>query len=326
MALPTLTKAWQHNVNNAISALGSALADNRRLLRSIKNALVGFGNNPWTVRYSSSSVVAGTAGDGVDRWSADSDLVWAAAASARSWIVLRQTGVATNYELLLSCEAASGTGTTLMAVISFSAGFTGGSTTARPTATDEQILLNGANWGGAASDQATRWSVMQSTDGQCTRMILCIAGVVTAYWLFEKPANPSTGWTNPSVSYMVAAAPTIGALSAQTSVLGKMRNSSTTGNVVITCEGNASFQIPTDTVYGNIANEITGEWNMVPLGFESYTVGVRGRHGTFQDMWMGSTSIPTGDVYPNDGPPSSAQFVQFGNLIFPWNGGAVNLS
>jgi len=205
MALPTLTKTWQHNVNNAIAALGSALADNRRLLRSIKNALVGFGTNPWTVRYSSSSAVAGTAGDGVDRWSADSDLVWAAAASAHSWIVLRQTGIATNYEVCFSLEGASATGVAMLAVVSFSAGFTGGSTTARPTATDEQIFTL-TNWSGNGADVASRWSVMQSTDGQCTRVLVCISGSVTLYWIMDRPANPSTGWANPSVSFFVQAA------------------------------------------------------------------------------------------------------------------------
>lgn len=323
MALPTLTKTWQFNVNNAISALGSALADNRRLLRSIKNAMVGFGTNPWQVRYSCDSSTAGTAGDGVDRWAADANLVWATAGTAHSWIVLRQTGIATNFEILISCESSAPNGQIATIAVSFSAGFTGGSTTARPTATDEQVMLSAANWSGNNTDQATRWSVMQSTDGQCTRVIICVAGSVTAYWLFEKPANPTTGWSNPSVSFVVQATPTTIALCASGATLGKMRNGSTTGNVVLLCEGNRSFVIPDDTVYGNIANEIDSSWPMVPIAFESYTVGVRGRHGTLQDMWFGSTSISTGDTYPND---SSNQFVQFGNLILPWNGGGVNLT
>ncbi|HSX21505.1 MAG TPA: hypothetical protein VLE97_01870 [Gaiellaceae bacterium] len=323
MALPTLTKTWQFNVNNAIVALGSSLADNRRLLRSIKNAMVGFTTNPWTMRYSCDSVTAGTAGDGVDRWTADANLVWANAGSAHSWAVIRQTGIATNFELLLSCETAAGLGQILTAYISFSAGFTGGTTTARPTATDEQVLISAANWSGVSTDVASRWSVMQSTDGQCTRVIIASAGAATAYWLLEKPANPTTGWSNPSISLMIQNVPVFSTLCAAASTAAKMRNGSTTGNVVFLCEGNNTNLIPADTTFGTVANEIDSSWPMTPIAVASYTVGVRGRHGTLQDLWFGQASIATADTYPND---ASNQFVQFGCLIFPWNGGGVNLT
>ena len=42
MALPTLSKTWQFNVNNQTTAQGSVLADCRKTLRAIKNAMIGF--------------------------------------------------------------------------------------------------------------------------------------------------------------------------------------------------------------------------------------------------------------------------------------------
>src|SRR4051812_18235561 len=99
MALPSLSKTWQFCVNQALAALGTALADNRRILRTnIKDILLGGGTwtdssgstitpaGAWQVRGSSDSTAAsllavGAAGPGTDRWSSDGALVWAAAAS-----------------------------------------------------------------------------------------------------------------------------------------------------------------------------------------------------------------------------------------------------
>lgn len=89
MSLPSLAKTWQFNANNSIAAQGTALADNRRLWRTLKDALIGFATNPWVMRYSCNSVTAGTAGDGVDRLTADSNFVWANDTVAHTWYVLR---------------------------------------------------------------------------------------------------------------------------------------------------------------------------------------------------------------------------------------------
>ena len=147
-------------------------------IRTVKDALIAFASTPWTMRYSCNSVTAGAAGDGVDRITTNANLVWASAGSAHSWIVLRQTGIATNFELLLSCENAHASGTTLMIVVSPAAGFTGGTTTARPTATDEVVLNAAAVAWAASAVTALRWHLQQSTDGQCTRIITCAAGSI----------------------------------------------------------------------------------------------------------------------------------------------------
>ncbi len=190
MTLPSLTKTWQFVPNYAIAATGTALGTNRTILKTIKDFLttdaaewVDNANiattaaNLWTVRYSCDSVVAGSAGDGVDRWDAITDLVWANAASAHSWIVLRNTAIGSTAELLISCEGSSGSGHVLTIAISPSAGFTGGTTTARPTATDEAVTLNNAAWGGVGtSDTSVKVHVVKSTDGECWRVFACNGG------------------------------------------------------------------------------------------------------------------------------------------------------
>lgn len=106
-----------------------------------------------------------------------------------------------------------------------------------------------------------------------------------------------------------------------------MRSGSTNGLISLSAEGlianatNGTF--PTNTNWGNIANEISGEWPMLPLGAIGVTSTIRGRHGTFQDLWTASGGANTGDTYPSG---ASNQFAQFGALILPWNGTAVQLS
>lgn len=320
MALPTLSKTWQYSVNNQTTAQGTALADNRKTLRGIKNALIGFGTNPWTVRYSCSSTVAGSAGDGVDRWAADTDLVWNNAGSAHSWIVLRQTGLGSTSELLISCESSSAGGSILTLVVSDSA-FSGGSTTARPTAANEFVFLSAAQWNSAA-DVSNRYHVEQSTDGQCTRIQVGHGGVCTFFCIIDKANNPSTNWTTPIFAFATYNATTWNfstpALiqTSNASALGRMRNGSTTGNVTFTVEGIGNT-LPTDTTIGNIANEIDSAWDMWPVGIACLTTGIRGRHGSLFDLWFVSTARASADMIPGDG---SNQFAVCMPFIIPWNG------
>lgn len=323
MALPTLTKTWQHSVNNQTLALGTALADNKRTMRGIKNALIGFATNPAVVKYSCNGTTAGTAGDGVDRWSADSDLVWANAGTAHSWIVLLLAGISSNHQVLISLEGASGAGAIVTIYESQSVGFSGGSTTARPTATDEFAVSAGGSWS-SSSDISARFHVMQSTDGQCTRVVLGQSSKAVCVWIFDKPQNPSTGWTNPSVGMLAynASGLPIATFVTTGTPLARMRNGSTNGNVTFTVEGIGN-SFPSDTAIGNIANEIDATWDLWPVGLACLTTGIRGRHGTLFDAWFGSAVIADGECYPDDG---SKQFAQFGCWVLPWNGTTVTLS
>lgn len=320
MSLPSLLKTHQFNVGQAITAQGTALATNRRILRTAVNSIVGFGTLPWAVRYSCDSVTAGSAGDAVNRWAADSNIVWAAAASAHSWMVLRQTGIASNYEVLISCENASANGSSLTMYVSPSAGFTGGTTTARPTATDEIPLLANASWGGiGSSDSNAKIQAMQSTDGQVTRLLVHVNNTTRTYWSFTKPATSLSAWTNPSVGIA------LGSLSAEvityanlySAANGKGKVSSTTVSIYMTGESVAG--VPVGQSH-NFAGDLSGEWPIAPIGLASLTASNRDRLGTVADLWWGADTAPQGQTYPND---ATRLFVQFGVLIFPWDGSVV---
>jgi hypothetical protein len=319
MSLPTLDKTWQFTVNNAFKAQGTTLATAQLTVRTgIKDPLIGFGSNPWTVRGSSNSVAA--AMDAVDRWAADANLVWANVGSAHSWIVLRQTGIATNFELCMDLTSAAADGQNMVWVVSPSAGFTGGTTLNRPTATDE-IVLVGAKWGATGTNQQLVTHLMQSTDGQCTRIIVCQGNVSSGIVILDKVKAPVSGWTNPS--YAIAATSngaeqgTISNFYATAN--GRGYHNSIIMSLYATCEGyGASGLVPTAQTS---PNDISGEFPMSPMGIASDTGGCRGRHGDLFDLWYGLASgLGTGTSYPN---ANTKQFVQFGDIVFPWDGVAA---
>lgn len=319
MTLPSLTKTYQFNVNQKlVAAQGAASAS--KLIRTIKNSLTGFGLSPWTTQYSCNSVAAGTAGDGVDRWTTDANIVWAAAASPHSWYVLRQTGIATNFELCIDCLASQN----MTTVISPSAAFSGGTTTARPTAADEIVVSSNTYWGFNSVAVIHFLHVMQSTDGAVTRLVInnnynSSAGLPAlknmGFWSFEKPTLPSTGWTNPSASLVLggnnAEVITSANLFQAANLKGKAASSMTMFYSCETRNNAALFNVFTNP------NDFSGEFPMLTIGIYSDTASNIGRHARATDMYYGLANLPAGFTYPTDG---SNQFAQFGVIILPWNG------
>ena len=197
MPLSALEKTWQFSVNHAQTATGTVLTTDRTIWLGIKNTLITFGTLPWQVRYSCDGTTAGSVNDLVDRWSTISNLVIATAdtGTARSWIVLRNTD---GVEILLECRnSATNNMKTLRVVVSFSAHFTGGTTTQRQTATDEIVLTNAdvsnsANVGMGASsstDRAFAWHVLHSTDGLVTMIVFCNGGNTGGYWYIGRASQ-----------------------------------------------------------------------------------------------------------------------------------------
>jgi len=364
MALPTLSKSWIFNCNNLIAAQGTVVLDNQTLLLAVVNALLATGK--WTVFYSCNSVAAGTAGDGVNRWLTPTNLVGNSPGSAHSWIVLKNTNMpGGNYQILIEVPG-NITSAGLTFKRSINAGFTGGSTTNAPTSTDQVSFLATAAYGGPSNDQAMRWSVEVSTDGQCTRVIFAAGGALRGLWYLEKTANPDAGTTYPVAEF----------------VGGTNTGSYTPSLTAIQIyplagvAGTASVGYVSQLTNLTSPSSINLNWPIVPACAVG-TTGAFGYLGMFQDMWVGSASIASGDSYPgapnwtantvyalgaqvtngsnvytcttagtsaaSGGPTGTGtgiadntcvwsffsatnQFVQVGQYILPWNGGAFNLT
>lgn len=320
MALPALSKTWQFDVNAA-----AASGVNAHWLR-VKQSMTGFGTLPWTVVGSSNGVAASTTFpmDGVDRWTAVGDVVIANSPSAHSWIVLKQTGISATgqgFQVLIEPRASS----QITVVISPSAGFGSlatGSTTTRPTATDEYVIASSAlSLGQLGVGLVSRVHCIQSTDGQATRIFAFHNGFCLMAWAFDKPKNPVSGWNN--LPWFALCANTGSAVTDVASYAffnalnssGFAKQGSTPFNLYLTVEGFNSLTMGAGITFSNDLDG--GSYPMCPIGLASTTVGARGRHGEVFDMWFGSTIVPSGDNYPGD---ASKQFVQINNLIIPWNG------
>lgn len=127
-----LQRNWTCSWNN-VPSQATLLDQAREVLLAFKNAYKGAG---WTVEGSSDGTTAGM--DATDRWSTVTDLTWDTAGNAHSWIVIRSP---VNYPstgkgiwLMLSCSPTVATQYHNVRITPASAAFTGGSTTADPTA------------------------------------------------------------------------------------------------------------------------------------------------------------------------------------------------
>lgn len=316
MSVPTLVKTWQHSNNQTVTAQGTQAATNKRAIRTIKNLLIGFGTLPWSVRGSSNGTTANTS----DNWSSDSDINGASAGSPHSWVCLRQTGIASNFEIVFDIVSASNY-TSLTCVVSPSAAFsTFTSTSNRPTATDEIVLVNNTTWGGnqgSSVDNNVIVNAQQSTDGQCTRFWTYWQNVCTGLYIFDKPQNVVSGWTNPSYSFGIGSS--LGAATVSNlmnSANGRGRGSATF-SMYLTCEGAGSATNQNLPALLTSANDFSGEWPFLPMGIASTQASHRGRHGSLFDAYFGSTTGNQGDTFPNDA--ANRQWVQVGSgLLLPW--------
>lgn len=331
MALPTPSKTWQISKNlGPFTSLPS-------LERAWKNALIGATLGAWTVVRSCGRVggTTWTAG-AADYWATDNAIVHANAGSSHAWIVLKQTGIGSNFQICLDLQNNSGGSQSVHYLfVSPSAGFTGGTTTARPTATDE-INCNAKGTGQPEWTNAqdltvapARLNVFQSTDGECTRWSIWRNNYQTCFAAVDKPRNPVVGWTTPWV--LVIAPPIYNdgqsgnlVTYAQLHDLADGRtyisNGSTRGLCYLTSEaaGGNNKAIGRLMTFGGDLD--AGAFPICPIGIYCETSGVRGRLGELYDLWWGSTILNDGDHYPAD---ATRLFVQLNDLVHAWGGGAA---
>ena len=325
-------KTWQFNVNQSIAAQGSTALTTARVLRLIKNSLTSFASSPWTVVGSSNGTTAGL--DATDRWTTDSDVIWNAESSAHSWIVLKQTGVAANFQLLINCGLST-TVDNIYVSVSFSAGFTGGSATTKPTATDEIVLNNNSTWIlGANAGRVLH--VTQTSTGEQTRIFVW-DNTNTRFmtlWMIDK-FNNSTTLTYPYYLMVQGgnlAAITNSRLATDTGTAKLVYNNSSYG-IAMTWEGYYTGSAYTglhdlSTTQG--PNEINGKYDLYKIGIASGISGIRGRHGKFYDLWWGVGGVDAAGLTANSRGTfdvnGTKTYAQLGMLIIPWNGTAVAAS
>jgi hypothetical protein len=276
--------------------------------------------------------------DGVDRWT-DYNKIIASTTAAHSWIILRQPamGLAPGYyQLLIDMKVTTALYANLVA--SFSAGFAGGTTIVRPTASDEVTWLN--VWH-TSTNQFLPYTVgvncVKSTDGEVTRVFFSQGGgIEVGRWpplaliFMEKVKNPVSWWPNPCLfSVATGYSQTMWAWFAG-EVGGdplRTRIGATPITARFTAEGTGISGIgPGGFYYGWIINkaplqrpDFNGEWVVSPAGIISCSTVMRGRLGEFFDLWLAPQSMPLGEYIASTG-GGERQFINLYNMIVPWDG------
>ena len=333
MSAPTKACTWQFSLNNCayLAQLGDFGTLTRTVLLTVKNQLIGFSLSPWVVRGSSDAATAGM--EGTDRWSVIAKLVWAANGSAHSWIVLRQAGLS-NFEVCIDLNNAASTSYLGSVIVSTGGLFTGGSTTTRPTATDEYTLVNhSVLFNGEPGDASLYWyDVMQATDGSATRIIgISMQGgnpLGRMLAFFETVGNPVAGWTNPVAftwsfnnAYLENTLAYSWSHDAARVVI--RANSGAFGVCYLGAPG-----VNGVSSFGAIGEVLTvphdfgnDEWSIDPMTLICSTIGMRGVWGTMRDMYWGNTYFNAFIGY-EDGVTHYA-WAQLGHVVFPWDGATM---
>jgi len=371
MPLPVLVKTWRFN-SQQIAAPGSAHDTHRLAWWAVYNALRGQTYNNtgalswtnssgvgaaapsvlWTTDRSCNSLVAGTAGDNVNRLLTFADIVHASdGASAHSWGVLKNTAIGA--ELCMDFMSDNFNPSALHSngfMTSMLAFPTGGTTTARPTATDENRIFSATTqgydaaskiWLGDSPNSAHVVHTWASTDGECWRIVIMRAGYSVFQLLIEKPQSPVVllgtpnhtwnGLDQPYVAYAHGAAtdgPAFRVSQYPYWHLAQERLGTHMGNFVDTTQSVAKrarlstefdMYAPAVPLTRTGRSDFTNKFPASPLAIISQETGFKGRMGVMTDLWAGTDTdqgVAEGDNYPDD---LTRQFVALGAFIYPWN-------
>ena len=333
MPAPGFDKTWQFDVQNQHTATASATLDNQTVLLEMKNSLKATGTVPWTVKGSHDGAGSFGNNDDTDRWADTGDLVFASSGN-RSWIVLQQAAINAKTQICIFLNDGQGSGRAMDVVFSPASGFftanggTDGTATARPTASDEVVILDSSIGSGVWLDDQTTaqnyfWHVMVSNDGEVTYWTASRNNQQCGFFMCAKPKNPHADWSNPAVACFRGADNT----GSNTVPAGYVTlNDNTSVKTNISGVGAVGIRCTTEMAVSSMIGQqqtqtnINGEWPLTAIGLRGTDAGARTHLGVLYDIYFASTARPDGSTYPGSGdvtPESS--WAQFGHVVLPWN-------
>lgn len=319
MPLPVLSKTWEFDLNIAAATSTADEDDCDTTILAVKNALTNVAfTNPWTVVSSSDSVTA----DSNDNWANIGDIVHASAPTAHSWIVLEAP--VGDLQICFDTGFSSSLPERWGVYISFEDGFTGGTTTNRPTATDELEVSNVSTNIFPTSTFTSKVHCSISDDGEQTRLFVCIAGNVTISLIAGELAD-TTGLADPTFCHWLpvndGTSNILDLNDLWNNQTSRFNNSGTntlfrfTGECIQVGGADVNFQNFTGFAAANVHS---GGFHLSPIGAAgSDGTAWSGKLGNIPDLWWGQDVNNTGDQYPASG--TLYQFTQFGVFVTPWD-------
>ncbi len=315
---PVTERAWRWVRNDVLAAQGSATATAKALALRAKALLTGLAYNPYGIAGSSDSVTA--AMDGVDRLIDPTKIVFASS-GVHSWCVYRQGATGMQW-----CWDWNTTGANKATLVVSLAGFSGGSITARPTASDERVLINAAEWT-CATDVQQVSQVLHTTDGLQTILLVCQGGDAKTMIVLGKAVDTVSGWTTPCFAFAAAnSSASSGSHATEWARLFQgpgLKSWGPTGAMDLLVSSHSDRVAANGSrpscVEADIVDPLTGKYPAQPMALVSTTSGMRGRHGRLPDLWFAAPSAPNG--FFNGNP----QFLKVGDYVIPWGGGPTAL-
>jgi hypothetical protein len=236
-----------------------------------------------------------------------------------SWVVLKQPLQGDGPGFLQVCfDWNSAISYHMSLSFSISAGYTGGSISARPIATDEVVVFSSAqvldNLNQIGSSGV---NCLKSTDGKVTRIVVTRDTVfpTRAFWAFEELIDVEAYWPSKSI---VAVCPLT-----HTGVSGTSNIYNRQGGAH---SGRMSWAGVTSYLLSNVSAPTTmhrpdggGSWPVYPCGMFNDVGASKGKVGNFADLWAVPYPMPTGEYLAADG-GGDYQYVNIGGLVFPWVG------
>lgn len=299
-AAPTL--AWTRSLNGTGSG-GTVTACHQSIAYQLKTQLVSAGA---TVASSSNGTSSGAA----DYWSSSSDITFAA--GAHSWIVLSFSWGQ------LCIDFASATQNRATLVCDASSGFSGGTTSARPTATNEVAFRAAATdaWINGAASTTARINVQVSSRGLFVWFYR--AGAADCTWIIQQLTSGTPGYAGELLGTVITS-------SSEANLINTNVYARHSGTTLSACRFdvhriNTTAAVASTSI--NLVNEVdsTSGYPCFPIGVMS-TSGTTGGMGVLTDVWC----IPNGPAEGDHSEVSSGSkdWVAHGNLLLPWGSGTA---
>lgn len=320
------------------------------------DVIEGVFSNPWVVDHTGTTTVHGTPGDGINRLAGDHTRIGIGGTGNVGYWVIRNTVTGSYWAYSTDSDSntsgfRAGRGA-LLATTAPNTILAPTALTGRPTGS---LLTNGVSSEIIYNTNAPGWfnenygspdifvHAMMSSDGSQTRLISAAQATTPHAFIDATVYNPHPDWSGaagvptPSVTCMRRN----GAYGDEWSYGDFNDNArvncsdlpwvfsnskSPDGNLwyngvacYLSCEG-AGAAMNGQNFTG--ANELSGEWELNPVGIVSLTAGVRGRLGQLADVWFAPTSMTLGQTMPAN---TSRQFCCMGQMVLPWDGSIAEM-
>ncbi len=310
--IPVVERQWQYVINDIQAPQGSAAATTKALFLKLKTRLTTITAKPFEIAGSCDSTAFGM--DGIDRIITAADLVFTSS-GVHSWIVFYQAETGMYW-----CWDWNSTTVAKATIVVSISPFTGGSTSARPTATGEQVLISASDWT-CGSDLQQVLHVMHSLDGLQTMIFVCQDGNVKTFVVLGKAVDPVPAWTTPFFAFVGGELDAGGIYHAtewerlyRTPGLASWGPSGALSLRASTFAKEAGGSTEPLCVTSNVVDPLTGEYPRQPMALVSMTSGMTGRHGRLPDLWFCGPAVADGYF------PGTTDFAVFGEYVVPWVG------